>query len=116
MTWVLAWRAYLVLDEPTDSRTPETTGSVRAAKKFATWDDATQWAIGLWGSDVFNDPRVFAISVDQLDAIRTFRKTHGRRWKYLLLWEWDQGNSVPELRQLRNALGPRWLYRQGLIR
>lgn len=117
MTWLLAWHDWLVLDEPVGSRAPETTGSMDAAKRFATWDEARRWAIGLWGDDILEkDARVFPISIDQLAAIRTFKEKHGYRWKSLLLWKWDRGDCEPELRQLRNALGPRWLYRQRLIR
>jgi hypothetical protein len=116
MTWVIAWREHLVQDEPVGSRAPGVTDSVEVAKKFATHKDASLWAIGLWGDDIFDkDPRVFPISMDQLAALHVFKKAHGRRWKYLLMWEWDRDDCEPELRQLRNALGPRWLYRQRLV-
>jgi hypothetical protein len=114
-TWLLAWHDYLVLDEPVGGRTPETTGSVEAARRFDTWEEAKGWAVGLWGDDVLDDPRVFPITVDQLAAVRAFKAEHGYRWKSLLSWEWDRGDCEPELRQLRNALGPRWLYRQRLV-
>lgn len=115
MTWLLAWHDYLVLNEPVSKQAPETTSSADTAMRFATWDAARQWAIGIWGNDVFEDPRVFAISVDQLAAIRSFKSAKGYRWKSLLLWEWDREDCDPELRQLRNALGSRWLYKQRLL-
>jgi hypothetical protein len=116
MSWLIAWHDQLVMGVPADGRLPKVTRHVENAKKFRTWDEARQWAIDWWGEDIFTDPRKFPISVDQLMAVQAFKKTNGRRWKSLLLWEWDRGDCEPELRQLRNALGPRWLYRQRLIR
>lgn len=117
MSWVIAWREHLVLNKPVGQRAPETTNSVEAAKKFATWKDARDWAVSLWGDDVFEkDLRVFVISVDQLAALRDWRSRHGSHWRMWLKTEWDQSNCRPELRQLRNALGPEWLHKQRLVR
>ncbi len=117
MSWLIAWHEHLVLDEPVGQRAPETTSVLEAAKKFATWKDARDWAVGLWGDDVFEkDLRTFVISVDQLAALRDWRSKHGLRWRMWLKKEWDRGDCRPELRQLRNALGAEWLYKQRLVR
>ena len=116
MSWLIAWREHLVLDEPVGQRAPETTNSVEAAKKFATWKDARLWAVGLWDVGVFDDLRVFVISVEQLAALRDWRSRHGCHWRMWLKKEWDRGDCRPELRQLRNNLGSEWLYKQRLVR
>lgn len=51
---------------------------------------------------------------EQLDALRTFAKRHGRQWKSALVNAWAAGSDASEpnghlLRQLRNRLGPEWL-------
>lgn len=116
MTWVLAWHEHLVLAEPVGQRAPETTNSVDAALKFPSWKAARAWAVGLWDVEVFDDPRVFAISVAQLAALRDWRSRHGTHWRMWLRKEWDRDDCAPELRQLRNSLGPTWLRRQRLVR
>jgi hypothetical protein len=111
MRWVIAWREHLVLDEA------ETTNSLEAALKFPTWRAARDWAVGLWGDDVFeNTPYAFVISVEQLAALRDWRSRHGCHWRMWLKKEWDRGDCRPELRQLRNNLGSEWLYKQRLVR
>lgn len=114
--WLLVWHDYLVLEEPVGRKTPEATTQVGSAKRFKTYAEAREWAIGLWDIDVFDSLRVFAISVHQLAALCKFRETHGYRWRSLLLHEWDRSDCEPELRQLRNGLGPVWLYRQRIVR
>ena len=117
MSWLIAWHEHLVLAEPVGQRAPETTSEIEAAKRFPTWKDARAWAVGLWGDDVFeNTSRVFVISVDQLAALRDWRSRHGLHWRSWLKKWWDRGDCAPELRQLRNALGPEWLYKQRLVR
>lgn len=116
MSWVLVWREHLVLAEPVGQRAPETTASVKAALKFDTWKAAQMWAVGLWDVEVFDDPRVFAISVEQLAALLDWRSRHGLHWRMWLKKEWDRGDCKPELRQLRNMYGPEWLHKQRLVR
>ena len=51
------------------------------------------------------------LSAEQIEALRAYRDPHGRRWKSRLLVEWHSstGDEGPELRQVRNTLGPSWL-------
>lgn len=50
------------------------------------------------------------LSTEQVDAMRAYRDPHGRRWKSLLAeWHSSTGDEGPELRQVRNTLGPSWL-------
>lgn len=114
--WVIAWREYLVLAEPVGQRAPETTNSVEVAMKFPTWKAARAGAVGLWNVEVFDDPRVFVISVAQLAALRDWRSRHGDHWRMWLKKRWDRGDCEPDLRQLRNMFGPGWLYKQRLVR
>lgn len=117
VTWVLAWREYLVLDEPVGQRAPETTNSTNAAMKFPTYGAGRAWAEGLWGMGVLEDAsRVFLVSIDQLIALRDWRSQHGLHWRMWLKKEWDRGDCKPELRQLRNTFGPQWLHKQRLVR
>lgn len=116
MTWVLAWHRHLVLAEPIGQRAPETTNSIGAAIKFATYGAARAWAESLWGDRALENPRVFVISVGQLVALRDWRSRHGCHWRMWLKKEWDRSDCAPELRQLRNAFGPEWLYKQRLVR
>ena len=51
----------------------------------------------------------------QMEALLVFRSKHGRDWKEKLVNAWLDGSDTKEtnghlLRQLRNRLGPTWLY------
>lgn len=51
---------------------------------------------------------------DQLNAMVTFARIHGRRWKSHLNYLWMTGNygfadPAPLLQQIRNEFGPSWL-------
>ena len=116
MAWVIAWHERLVLNEPVGQRAPETTGSVDAALKFDAYLAARAWAVGLWDVEVFDDPRVFVISVGQLVALRDWRSRHGLHWRMWLKKMWGRDDCRPELRQLRDVFGPEWLHRQKLVR
>lgn len=117
MTWVIAWREHLVLAEPIGQLAPETTDSIDAAMKFPTAAAARAWAERLWGDNVLQDTsRVFVISMSELIALRDWRSRHGLHWRMWLKKEWDRGDCKPELRQLRNMFGPRWLHKQRLVR
>ena len=54
---------------------------------------------------------------DQAQALQRFADTHGRTWKAQLAEHWSSarqdecGEDVTLLRQVRNALGPSWLFR-----
>ena len=50
------------------------------------------------------------LTANQLQAIRIFAKTHGRRWKAQLRDRWEhESGANPELLSLRNTHGPSWL-------
>jgi hypothetical protein len=56
----------------------------------------------------------YALTVQQLEAIRTYAIENGRAWKSALRIDWETGNYSnselsAELQQVRNAFGPRWL-------
>lgn len=99
-TWVVARRGALLED------------------LFETRTAAVDWLTDLWGPET---PETFAISRVQLAALIAYKDARGRFWKSQLSREWersDYGNNPhsAELQQLRNQLGPRWLYRQRLVR
>ena len=55
-------------------------------------------------------------NANQTDALRTFAKRNGRRWKSQLLALWVDGQDwrepeAPFLRQIRNTVGPSGLTR-----
>lgn len=54
-------------------------------------------------------------SAEQLAALQRFANQHGRRWKSELSTAWSTGrdDTLPDgplLRQVRNGLGPQWLF------
>jgi hypothetical protein len=55
------------------------------------------------------------LTLEQLEALRAFAAENGRTWKTKLNEAWMNANASingehsPELQQVRNRLGPRWL-------
>jgi hypothetical protein len=54
------------------------------------------------------------LTIQQLEAIRSFALRNGRSWKASLRAAWETGNYETsefssELQQVRNSFGPRWL-------
>lgn len=73
---------------------------------------------GSKGNVVMNSPS--NPSSEQLEALRQYAAYHGRSWKSKLSIMWSTGDYIPAeldapLQQIRNAFGPRWLYRQKLV-
>ncbi len=61
------------------------------------------------------NPRTDA-TPEQLAALQRYATAHGRKWKASLSLAWSTGadeqeDDSAELRQVRNYLGSRWLYR-----
>lgn len=51
------------------------------------------------------------LTAAQVIALRAFKQEHGRNWKAKLTDLWYNGKPIaPELQQVRNTLGPHWLY------
>ncbi len=50
----------------------------------------------------------------QIQALRLFARTHGRRWKSRLRIEWSDAAADPLLHRLRNTHGLAWLERYRL--
>ena len=50
----------------------------------------------------------------QIEALRLFANTHGRRWKSRLRIEWSDAAADPLLHRLRNTHGLAWLKRYRL--
>ena len=55
-------------------------------------------------------------SPEQIEALKTFARNHGRRWKTELSAAWANGADAREpngnlLRQVRNQFGGAWLTR-----
>lgn len=57
---------------------------------------------------------------EQIDALREWKRVHGRTWKSKLREAWmtgdysgiaPYGNTAAYLQQVRNSLGPSWLER-----
>jgi hypothetical protein len=49
---------------------------------------------------------------DMLAALREFAANNGRTWRNALLAEWSAGHELgPELRQVRNLIGPSGLWK-----
>lgn len=49
-------------------------------------------------------------TAEQLAALQAYAAQHGRCWKYDLRIDWLYAAGGPELQQVRNTLGPRWLH------
>mgnify|MGYP003626457063 FL=1 len=56
------------------------------------------------------------LTVDQLTAVKAYAEQHGEEWKTSLQSDWMRSGSATyrgewaHLQQLRNRLGPKWLY------
>ena len=56
------------------------------------------------------------LTVDQLNAVKAYAEQHGDDWKTSLQSDWMRSGSATYrgewayLQQLRNRLGPKWLY------
>jgi hypothetical protein len=56
------------------------------------------------------------LTVDQLNAVKAYAEQHGEDWKTSLQSDWMRSGSATYrgewayLQQLRNRLGPKWLY------
>jgi|TARA_R100001530_G_scaffold128869_1_gene98825 hypothetical protein len=61
------------------------------------------------------------LTVDQLTAVKAYAEQHGDEWKTSLQSDWMRSGSATyrgewsPLQQLRNRLGPKWLYEFQLI-
>lgn len=58
----------------------------------------------------------YALTIEQLAAIKAYAAENGRAWKSALRVDWETGNysdsaHSAELQQIRNAFGPVWLKR-----
>jgi hypothetical protein len=51
------------------------------------------------------------LTAEQLAALRSYAKSHGRTWKAQLNYEWMAGTARGPLQQIRNSFGPTWLQR-----
>lgn len=53
--------------------------------------------------------KVHNLTEDQAVAVRAFAEKHGKKWKHQLSMAWIKAAAGPELQQVRNTLGPKWL-------
>ena len=54
---------------------------------------------------------VCPVPKDVTEAIASFAYLHGKRWKFALVRLWTSGKDDGLLRQARNMIGPRRLYK-----
>lgn len=54
-------------------------------------------------------PSLADLTPDQLQALLSFVKGHGKDWKEKLLSGWIRAAYPGPLQQIRNTLGPHWL-------
>lgn len=53
----------------------------------------------------------YALTVQQLEALKEYARENGRAWKSALMVDWMGGKCSAELQQIRNNFGPSWLKR-----